>query len=53
MWAVATPEVNVIYGSAGGLSATATPDQFWNQDNPNVEGTAEPSEWFGSPLAGA
>lgn len=27
-----TGGVSVIYGSAGGLSATATPDQFWGQD---------------------
>jgi len=46
-----TGGVSVIYGSAGGLSATATPDQFWTQDSPNVEGTAEPGDQFGFSLA--
>jgi len=46
-----TGGVSVIYGSAGGLSATATPDQFWTQDNPNVEGAAEVNDDFGSALA--
>jgi len=45
--------VSVIYGSPGGLSATATPDQFWTQDSPNVEGTAEPGDQFGYSLAAA
>jgi hypothetical protein len=43
--------VNVIYGSAGGLSATATPDQFWTQDSPNVDGTAEFGDRFSKALA--
>ena len=46
-----TGGVSVIYGSAGGLSATATPDQFWTQDSPNVEGTAEANDDFGSAVA--
>lgn len=46
-----TGGVSVIYGSAGGLSATATPDQFWTQDSPNVEGAAEVNDDFGSALA--
>jgi hypothetical protein len=39
--------VNVIYGSASGLSATITPDQLWGQDTQDVEGVAEPGDWFG------
>jgi hypothetical protein len=45
--------VNVIYGSSSGLSATATPDQLWTQDSPNVEGIAEVYDFFGSALAAA
>ncbi|CAN5339880.1 hypothetical protein BH20ACT24_BH20ACT24_10310 [soil metagenome] len=34
--------VNVLYGSASGLSATATrPDQFWSQDSRYVQDQAE------------
>jgi len=44
--------VNVIYGSASGLSATATlPDQFWSQDSVDVQETAETGDLFGSALA--
>jgi len=43
--------VNVIYGSATGLSATATPDQLWGQDTPDVEDTAEYNDSFGESLA--
>ena len=43
--------VSVIYGSAGGLSATAVPDQFLGQDSPNVEGTAESGDKFGDSVA--
>jgi hypothetical protein len=43
--------VNVIYGSASGLSATATPDQVWHQDSPNVEDVSEDTDSFGSALA--
>ena len=43
--------VNVIYGSASGLSATAVPDQFWTQDSPGVEDTAESGDRLGTSLA--
>jgi FG-GAP repeat len=46
-----TGGVSVIYGSAGGLSATTTPDQFWGQYTPNVEDAAEASDYFGRELA--
>ncbi len=41
--------VNVIYGSASGLSSAS--DDFWHQDSPNVEGAAEESDYFGMRLA--
>src|SRR5215207_1067799 len=41
--------VNVIYGSAGGL--TATGDQFWNQDSTGIVGVAESGDQFGLSLA--
>jgi hypothetical protein len=43
--------VHVLYGSAVGLSATIVPDQFWTQDSPNVEDTAEQGDEFGLTLA--
>src|SRR4051812_23837188 len=43
--------INVIYGSASGLSATATPDQYFDQDSPNVDGVAEAGDYFGRSLA--
>jgi hypothetical protein len=43
--------VNVLYGSAGGLQATAPADQFWSQDSPDVEGHAEAEDNFGWSLA--
>ncbi len=49
--------VNVIYGSADGLSATAvaptTPaNQFWSQDNPSsIEGGSEAYDHFGYSVA--
>src|SRR4029453_2021450 len=43
--------VNVIYGSAGGLSATAVPDQFWSQASFGVEEIAEAGAQFGAALA--
>ena len=49
--ALADGGVNVIYGSAGGLSATAIPDQLWGQDTPSVEGVAEAGDRFGYSLA--
>jgi hypothetical protein len=44
-----TGVVNVIYGSAKGLSATG--DQLWHQDTPSIEGTAETGDSFGYSLA--
>jgi hypothetical protein len=43
--------VNVIYGSAGGL--TEVGDQFWTQDSPGIQEAAEPSDSFGRSLAAA
>lgn len=49
--------VNVIYGSAKGLSAhplltnTAIPSQFWSQQSTGVEGDAETGDWFGYALS--
>lgn len=44
--------VNIIYGSPSGLSPTAVlPDQFWSQDSPGIEGTAEINDNFGHSLA--
>ena len=44
--------VNVIYGSASGLSATIVlSDQLFTQDSPNVEGTSETWDRFGTALA--
>jgi FG-GAP repeat len=46
--------VNVLYGSFAGLHATAifgSDDQFWGQDSPGVEDTAEPGDWFGYTLS--
>jgi hypothetical protein len=37
--------VSVMYGSAGGLSATN--DQFWHQGTPGVPGEPEPNDHFG------
>ena len=42
--------VNVLYGSAGGLQATSPDDQFWNQDSPEVQDTAETVDGFGYSL---
>jgi hypothetical protein len=41
--------VNLLYGSATGLSADG--NQFWDQDQPDVEGTAEAGDDFGLALA--
>lgn len=43
--------VNVIYGSATGLSATTVPDQLWSQGSPNVEGTPNGGDEFGFSVA--
>jgi hypothetical protein len=45
--------VNVLYGSAAGLSAAS--DQFWSQDSPGISGASEstryPGDTFGEALA--
>jgi FG-GAP repeat len=41
--------VNVLYGGAGGLSATG--NQFWRQNSPGVLGASEAFESFGYALA--
>jgi hypothetical protein len=41
--------VNVLYGSAAGLSAAG--NQLWHQDAGGVEDSAEPADRFGSALA--
>jgi hypothetical protein len=46
-----TGGVNILYGSATGLQATAPADQFWSQDSPGVEGGAEEGDDFGASLA--
>ena len=43
-----TGEVDVLYGSAGGLSGTGS--QQWSQASPGVVGTAEPGDEFGRAL---
>ena len=43
--------VNVLYGSAAGL--TSTGDQFWNQDSTGVNDGAEAGDEFGFSLAAA
>jgi disulfide bond formation protein DsbB len=41
--------VNVLYGSERGVSAAG--NQFWHQDSPGIEDTAEMFDQFGSALA--
>jgi streptogramin lyase len=41
--------VNVLYGSTNGL--TATGNQFWNQDSPDINDKAEASDVFGFSVA--
>jgi hypothetical protein len=43
--------VNVLYGTASGLSATG--NQFWTQDSPNIPDTAESGDRFGHSLSAA
>src|SRR5919198_5628860 len=43
--------VNVIYGSAAGL--TAAGNQFWHENKGGIDDSAEPGDRFGSGLAGA
>lgn len=44
-----TGAVNVLYGSANGLSANG--NQFWNQNSPGIPDTAEEADVFGYALA--
>jgi FG-GAP repeat protein len=44
-------EASVLYGSAGGLQATAPDDQLWHQNSAGVVDTAEVGDEFGSSLA--
>jgi hypothetical protein len=46
--AEAAGAVNVLYASAGGL--TAAGNQVWSQDSPGVAGVTEPRDLFGSAL---
>src|SRR5204862_90420 len=41
--------VNVLYGAAGGLSATG--NQFWRQNSPGILGTSESGDNFGYAVA--
>lgn len=43
----------VLYGSIAGLQANAPDDQFWTQNSPGVEDSAEAFDLFGSSLAAA
>ncbi len=45
---VAAGAVNVLYGSAAGLSATG--NQLWHQDSPGIVGVVEARDWFGYAL---
>jgi hypothetical protein len=38
--------VNVLYGSAAGLSSTD--NQIWHQDSPDIRNTAETNDSFGN-----
>ena len=50
--AFGTGAVNVIYGSSGGLSATAViADQMWTQNSTDIEGVAETKEYFSNSLS--
>jgi hypothetical protein len=40
--------VHVLYGSNAGLQTSSPADQFWTQDSPGVEDTAEEGDRFGS-----
>jgi hypothetical protein len=42
---IAAGMVNVLYGSAGGLSEAR--NQFWHQDSPGILDDAEEYDWFG------
>jgi FG-GAP repeat len=46
-----TPEVQVLYGSEGGIQADTPDDQIWNQDSPGVKDAME-DESFGDAMDG-
>jgi hypothetical protein len=43
--------VSVLYGSAGGLQASAPDDQFWTQNSPGVKDRSQDQDHFGYALA--
>ena len=43
--------VNVLYGTAGGLTVTGT--QLWHQDSPGVRNQVSTGDYFGDPIAPA
>ncbi len=43
--------VAVLYGAPAGLQARSPDDQFWTQDSPGVQDSAEPNDRFGETLA--
>ncbi|MEM3034981.1 MAG: FG-GAP repeat protein [Candidatus Nitrosocaldus sp.] len=43
--------INVLYGSASGLQASAPADQTWSQDTSSVKDVAEDSDYFSLSLA--
>jgi hypothetical protein len=45
--------VSVIYGADARMSATATPDQLWHQNQPDVFGASESGDLFGSVVSAA
>jgi disulfide bond formation protein DsbB len=44
-----TGAVNVIYGSASGLSSAG--NQLWHQNSPGIPGSCDEDDWFGRALA--
>jgi FG-GAP repeat len=46
-----TPEVQILYGSEGGMQADTPDDQIWNQDSPGVKDAME-DESFGDAMDG-
>jgi len=44
--------VEVLFGTASGLQATAPADELIDQDTTDVRGVAETNDWFGTALAG-
>jgi hypothetical protein len=43
-------QVQVLYGSSGGLQAVSPDDQLWNQDSVGVKGAAQTGDKFGATL---